>query len=342
MKRLLRDFLYRLEMLFSKSRILTAFYYFALNRSFDREKLSVINAKIAYRKRLNGNVESDPLLRRNVHRIEKGLIMVPRRGAFAGGYIKETVDAFIRLKSSKQGDCDELAWAKSVLSEYFHVTDQTDLRINQCRERFLASIRDTDDENEDKKPYVRDLSKGSPVRYEDLLELAKIRRSVRWYEQRRVPRELVDNAIVVAGFSPSACNRQPYKFLIFDNADDIMKVANIPMGTTGFAHNFPGIIVVVGDLSNYFSERDRHVVYIDASLASMALVFALEAQGVSSCCINWPDLEHKEKEMEKLLDLKPYERVVMLISYGYPDKERMVPYSQKKPLKLVRDYRSGL
>jgi hypothetical protein len=70
----------------------------------------------------------------------------------------------------------------------------------------------------------------------------------------------------------------------------------------------------------------------------MAFQFALEVQGVSTCCINWPDMAAQEHQMAQALGLRPDERVVMLISLGYPDPEGMVPYSQKKPLDEICSY----
>ena len=67
-------------------------------------------------------------------------------------------------------------------------------------------------------------------------------------------------------------------------------------------------------------------------------VFALEAQGLGSCCLNWPDLERQERRMDTLLRLEPDERVIMLVALGYPDPEGLVAYSQKKPLDELRSY----
>jgi nitroreductase len=95
---------------------------------------------------------------------------------------------------------------------------------------------------------------------------------------------------------------------------------------------------VVGNLSGYARERDRHIIYIDGGLASMSFMLALETLGLSSCGINWPDIPKKEEEMASLLNLDPHERVVMLIAVGYPDPDGMVASSQKKDLDLIRRY----
>ncbi len=174
--------------------------------------------------------------------------------------------------------------------------------------------------------------------YEELLQLALHRRSVRWFDGRPVPRDVIDRAVVVAGLSPSACNRQPFRFAIFDDPELCQKVGAIPKGTPGWVHNIPCFIVIVGTLSAFDREKDRHIPYIDGSLAAMSLCFALETQGVSSCCVNWPDLADTEARMAKTLGLRPYERPIMCLAIGYPDGAEKVPYSQKLPLDQLRSY----
>ena len=92
---------------------------------------------------------------------------------------------------------------------------------------------------------------------------------------------------------------------------------------------------MVGDLSAYPGERDRHLIYIDGSLAAMQLMLAFETLGLSTCSINWPDVEAAEQKLEKLLDLKPYERPIMLLSVGYAQDKGGIPYSQKKDAQVL-------
>jgi nitroreductase len=96
--------------------------------------------------------------------------------------------------------------------------------------------------------------------------------------------------------------------------------------------------VIVGKQRNFFSERDRHLIYIDSSLAAMSFLFALEVQGISSCCVNWPDIAENETAMSDLLELAPDERPIMLVALGYPDPEGMVANSTKKALPQLRRY----
>src|SRR5690606_11809839 len=120
-----------------------------------------------------------------------------------------------------------------------------------------------------------------------------------------------------------------------NNKEKAVSIAKCAGGTNGFAENLPAMITIVGDLSAYPYERDRHLIYIDGSLAAMQLMLALETLGLSTCSINWPEVDSNERKLRKLIKLKDYERVIMLLAVGYADAGGGVPYSQKKENKLV-------
>lgn len=317
----------------------SSFYYFMLSNSFRREHLAIVKGRLKYYRQNEIEKESFYLLRRNIHRLEKGLIMKKRRAIFALEYIEETVDAYVKVVTGSRDKVSEknLKWYSDVLSEYFEVIDLSNEKLQRLQVIFERNIDKIETKGSKSIPYKRNFDILN-VDYYDFYNLSKLRRSVRWYEDKPVPRELIDKAINVASLSPSACNRQPFEFRVFDDKELVQKVAGITWGTVGFSQNFPAIIVVVGKLEAYFDERDRHVIYIDSSLASMSFMYALETLGLSSCPINWPDVKEFEGKMEKLLGLEKNERPIMLISLGYPDKNALVPFSEKKELFEIRSY----
>ena len=117
--------------------------------------------------------------------------------------------------------------------------------------------------------------------------------------------------------------------------DQATRIADCAGGTGGWSHQIPAIIVVIGDLSAYPKERDRHLIYIDASLAAMQLMLAAQTQSLSTCSINWPDVDYSEIKLRKILELAEYERVVMMISIGIGEPNGGIPYSQKKQDALI-------
>jgi len=324
----------------SRSRIAARSYYLFFSSEFGREQQAVLRGRARYAEDLQNPRHTSALLRRNVHGLEKGILMRPRRNRFAVDYIGVTMDCYEQLLSSAPGESqesDELQWAHDVLKLYFEITDDHP-RIESARKRFRALPPPGTQPDRVLVPYCRDLAGNPPVAYEDLLRLAERRRSVRWFLQEPVDRVVIDKAITVARQCPSACNRQPFRFVVLDDPSLAQRVASISMGTAGYWQNIPVLVAVVGRLRSYFAERDRHLIYIDGALASMAFVFAIESLGLATCCINWPDVEEKEREIAEVLQLDPDERVTMLMAVGHPDPDGLVAYSQKKPLSQLRRY----
>lgn len=258
--------------------------------------------------------------------------MRPRRIVFAADFIQETVEAFEKRVVSCGPESQlapELEWAGDVLEDYFNVVG-SHTTIDMARRQFAGISQLKKQHSTRLTPYVRPLGRSSPVSYADLLALAERRRSVRWFLPERVPRDAIEKAMAVALQSPSACNRQPFVFRFFDDPQMVQKVAEVPMGTAGYGHQLPMIGVVVGQQRNFFDDRDRHLIYIDGALAMMSFCLALETLGLSSCIINWPDIQERETWLAKLIGLESDERPVMLVGVGYPDPNGLVAASSKK------------
>ena len=179
-------------------------------------------------------------------------------------------------------------------------------------------------------PYQYNERVTSNISAEALHNLFKQRRSVRWYDEKTVKRSVIEQAVEMASQAPSACNRQPFQFYTFNDPEKASKIAAIPMGTKGFSQNLQALIVIVGDLSAYPKERDRHLIYLDGGLVAMQLMLAFESLGLSTCPINWPDIELYEQKMDEALSLEKHLRPIMLMAVGYGDSSGGIPYSQKK------------
>lgn len=340
------DFLNRSVLeVFAAHRLLATVYGVLGFLTFNREQYAVLKGRRNYYRSLTKRRLSHVELRRNVHRIEKGMVMQPRKPVYAKDYIVETMEFYEQAVrqcqvDSNSIDASELEWAYDVLERYFEVVDSgVSPSVDAAREKFAALKPVYSSKSTDKKaPYPHKKIVRSQVSYDDMLQLSMQRRSVRWFKQQPVPRELIDKAMLVGRQAPTACNRLPYEFKIFDDPKLAQKVAGIPFGTAGYSQQVPAVAVVVGKLDSYFSPRDRHAIYVDASLASMSFMFALETLGIGSSVINWPDFEPLEMKMQKTLGLDSSDRVVMLIAFGYPDPDGIIPFSQKKDLQVIRNY----
>jgi nitroreductase len=326
-----------------KSERLSSMYYFLFDNSFSREHRAVLSGTVKHISEVKKTKNNYFLLVRNTHRIEKGLLMRPKRAVFGKEYIGETIECFSGVWNPNQIETNaQMKWFYDVLSEYFSGAKE-DSYINSLYERFKQIVSESYENNNapatvKSVPYIRQANNFAQIPFDEFYKLTKQRRSVRWFLNKPVPREILDKAILAANQAPSACNRQPFEFRIYDDPELLKEVVGYPMGIKGYGHSIPVLIVIVGNLDAYFEERDRHVMYIDASLASMSLMLALETLGLSSCSINWPDIESLERKMENFLKIEKYQRPIMCMGIGYPDPEGMVAFSEKRPLEHIRKY----
>lgn len=317
----------------SHSRVLTTIY-FALAPYYRREQRALVSGLLKHMTDSKQDA-SFFLLRRNIHRIEKGLVMPDRRPLFAVEYIGETVDYYTQClkKNTKGAMRPELDWATDVLHQYF-ASVVSHPYVHAARSSFIDVAPK---EKGEALPYERGTVQSS-VTYENLMSLVRQRKSVRTFRQKPVPRKLVDKALAIATRAPSSCNRQPIRYRIFDEGPLLLEMRQLPLGTAGFADNIPMICALTGDHSAYFYERDRHSIYIDGSLSAMLFMLALETVGLASCPLNWAEIDSRDRRLEKLAGLPPYERAIMFIAIGFPDAKGKVAYSERKPLDALRSY----
>lgn len=326
----------RIRKFCTRSSFLSSLYYTLFDSSFRREQQSVLAGLVQYSEKSDFSQKS--LLRRNLHRIEKGLTAEDKKAVFAEAYIEETVLAFANevLLST---DLPSLKWAFDVLNRYFEEVQKTGSILeawNRFRAIDISSLNF--DANNNYVPQRFISPQDHMVSYDDFRVLCKNRHSIRSYQNRAIPKNAIESAIETSLNSPSACNRQPFEFRIIDEPELLKEVANLPIGARTFAQGIPVMIFLVGNLSAYGLERDRHLIYVDGGLITMSFILALETLGLSSCVIGWPDIESKERELEKILSLEKHQRCILCMSVGYPNREIEVPYSQKKCMDEIVTY----
>ena len=146
------------------------------------------------------------------------------------------------------------------------------------------------------------------------------RRSVRRYEERAVPRELILRVLDSARWAPSAVNRQPWHFVVVTEAERraVLAQATAIAGMALMRHvtQAPVLIALCGD------ERRSPAWYVhDCSLASENLMLAAHALGLGTCWVGAFD----EGKAAQALGIPEGIRVVGLITLGYPAKKEKAP-----------------
>ncbi len=172
------------------------------------------------------------------------------------------------------------------------------------------------------------------------LELALSRQSDRSFDpDRRVESEKLERMLEAARMAPSACNAQPWKFVVVTDPELARKVgrATAGLGMNKFAREAPVHILVIEESANITSLlggklKDKHFPLIDLGIAASHLSLAAEDEGLGSCILGWFD----EKEIKELTGIPSSRRLLLDVVIGYPlkDKRRKI----RKPKEKVISY----
>ncbi len=172
--------------------------------------------------------------------------------------------------------------------------------------------------------------------------LIKVRKSVRLYSEKPVSRILIDQCIDAARLAPSACNSQPWSFLVVDDRDTLNRLCPKAFGgiysLNRFVRKAPVLIVIVTERSRYYTQlggQFRGIKYnlVDIGIAGDHLTLQAQELGLGTCWLGW----FNEKALKKELGLPKNKRIDILISMGYPANKHPRK-KQRKSLDEIRDY----
>lgn len=159
-----------------------------------------------------------------------------------------------------------------------------------------------------------------------LLELIQRRQSDRKYNTRPVEPEKLERIIEAGRMSPSACNSQPWKFIVVTDPILVKKLAEAATekltGMNMFVAQAPILLIIVRESPNFSSMiggsiKRKDYSIIDIGIASENICLQATAEGLGSCMIGWFD----EKSVRKILGIPANKRVELIITIGYSEAE---------------------
>jgi nitroreductase len=174
-----------------------------------------------------------------------------------------------------------------------------------------------------------------------MLELIVSRQSDRKYSNKPVEEEKLERILEAARMSPSACNAQPWKFIVVTDPDLIKALAEAAsariLGMNTFVVQAMAIIVVVREKPNFSSKiggtiKSKDYSLIDIGIASENICLQARAEGIGSCMIGWFD----EDSVRKILGIPGKKRVELLITLGYSLSDQRT--KKRKPREEVISY----
>lgn len=149
----------------------------------------------------------------------------------------------------------------------------------------------------------------------DVFEAIRLRRSVRSYKRDPVPQDIMQQMLDALRLAPSACNYQPWKFVVVTDADVKAKLAEACHGQH-FIAEAPVAIVGCGFPQKAYGGMggSGNSVDVDLAIALDHLTLAAVEQGLGTCWIG----AFREEQVKLLLDVPADVKVVAITPLGYP------------------------
>jgi len=174
-----------------------------------------------------------------------------------------------------------------------------------------------------------------------MLEMIIRRQSDRKYSDKPVEKEKRERIIEAGRMAPSACNAQPWKFIIVTDPSllrELREAASAKLlGMNSFVDQAPALIVIVREQPNFSSKiggtiKRKDYSHIDIGIATENLCLQAIAEGIGSCILGWFD----EKKVRKILGIPTSKRVELLITLGYSLSEHRE--KKRKPKEVTVSY----
>lgn len=184
-----------------------------------------------------------------------------------------------------------------------------------------------------------------------VIEAIQQRRSVRSYEDRPVPKDVLNTIISAGNQAPSAMNSQPWRFVVVED-DDIKKKllgAALPNAKKILAnvrevdperynqimkrydemkdpvyYSAPAVLFVIG--SGRYADHS-------CPLACENIMLAAYSLGIGSCWVGFGSMVTDDKDVVKALELREEEKIYGPIVLGYP---KVFPDPPKKKPPIVK------
>src|SRR5690554_1127947 len=161
------------------------------------------------------------------------------------------------------------------------------------------------------------------------LELTKQRYSVRKYKAKPVEREKLLQVLEAARNAPSACNFQPWHFIVLTEEKIKAKVAETY--PRDWFKEAPVVIVACGDHSASWKRADgKDHCDVDLGIAIEHMTLAAAELGLGTCWVCAFDA----KRCHEILELPAHLEVIALLPLGYPEEETS-PEKKRKRLEEI-------
>lgn len=257
----------------------------------------------------NYSLEESPekdilLMRKYGHIIDKGLHRQDIEAGHSKSYYKLLKEKVDRLKETSLASDPTVQWAQSKIESYEQL--QTDPQ----------SFRPLHGE-----------AVVSSIKYEQLSELIKQRRSNRFFKELIVVDETIKQLSTLVNWAANSCNKQPIRLFTTNNPTKANECLKCCKGGTGFSTFIPSFWVFAADSRGYVWPTEAFLPAIDTSLGAQNVFLAAQTLGITGTILSWAQKDKDEEaRLRSLLDIPEEFIIVFCAVMGYASHDYLPPH----------------
>lgn len=157
----------------------------------------------------------------------------------------------------------------------------------------------------------------------DNLELLKLRRSIRIFQKKQIPRKELEGIVDTARYAPTARNVQPWEFVVITDTAILKEFAGLAENARFMAQAAACIAVFCAETKYYLE---------DGCAATCNILLAATALGIGSCWVAG-DKKSYSDQINTLLNAPKDVKLISLIALGYPQDKDAFKDTAKRQLK---------
>lgn len=141
------------------------------------------------------------------------------------------------------------------------------------------------------------------------------RKSVRKFKDEKVPDELIDNLLKAGMQAPSACNAQPWEFIVVSDKDDKEKISKMHRFAVPAA-NASHLIITLGNLNR---SKVHGMIEQDLGACNENILLQATHEGLGAVWLGFHPIEDRVLKLKDYLEIPDYCIPFSVICVGWPE-----------------------
>jgi nitroreductase len=169
----------------------------------------------------------------------------------------------------------------------------------------------------------------------DILTIIKNRRSVRKFQSKQIPNNIINKLIEALIWAPSAGHLQSRKFYFIYNLEIKEKLVEAALGQSFIAQASLVVVACTDDrIEQKYGQRGKELYTIcDTAMSVQNMLLVAYEQGLGSVVVGAFDKE----QVSAILNIPSHLHPIMIIPVGYPAEKPTIPLrvSKQKAVKEI-------